>query len=265
MSNPSILLRVAAVVLATQVGMTAAHAGLVNGFSGSQAFDSSDAVGTVFYTVVFEADGITEARFKTATSFGGSFANDATILNDEDNVIDNVAFDQTSKYAFLYQIVGGDGAKIEDLLIQRFGFTPSSMGYISGYHLAANGTISENATNDNPSSSESQGAIDSDTGAFRFNAIGALTSSIEEDDRSAILYATFATDTGVGTASGQVRADSANVRVDLPSPNPEPGSLALLGAAVAGFGGFRRFRRRRSAEQQPEESEADTDSTPELG
>ena len=265
MSNPSILLRVAAVVLATQVGMTAAHAALVNGQQDSVDFSDGDATGTIYHAVLFNSAGVTEARFKNATGFGGTFAADATVLNDTDDNIDGEAYDETAPIVFLYQLEGTDAAsKIEDLLIKSFGFTPSSMGFISGYHLDDAGAITQVATDENPSSSESEGLINNEADAFRFDAFGAASAGIGNNERSSIVYATFATDSGVSSESAQIKGDNNSVRVDLPSPNPEPGSLALLGAAVAGFGGFRRFRRRRSAEQRPEDSEADTDSTPEL-
>ncbi|MBN82372.1 MAG: hypothetical protein CMJ70_19755 [Planctomycetaceae bacterium] len=214
-------------------------------FTGSGA-GAPDA--TVDFVVIYSADGVSHEDLNVV--FDGPDFADSTDDHAVNNGTGMAAFDETAQMAFLYQITGAGGV-VDDLYIKDFGFTPSSAGYFNLQTLTIDGTTGTVITSEatlNPEEFVAGASFDSQD-AIRWKDMD----GIADLEDSSILYATFDV---VGSTSWFTNYDNrlsgnGTTEASLPSPNPEPGSLALLGAAVAGFGGFRRFSRRRDAEQQP--------------
>ena len=242
-------------------------------FTGS---GGNDPDATVDYVVIYRSGGVRYSDLNTVLDTGA-----LDLDSDDDDVPgngDGSAYDESKELTFLYQIDGVDGGAeddVERLYIKDYGFTPNTAGYFGNFTMSFSGTaatLAADANTVNPgdfdagrsfddANGDSQGAV-----AWEFD-----DNPISDTKVSSILFMQFSEATHGVTGTGWVTnysnlltGDNRSTYATLPSPNPEPGSLALLGAAVAGFGGFRRFRRRRNAEQHPEETEAGTATTPEV-
>ena len=235
-------------------------------FTGSDANDDPDA--TVDFVVIYGSDGVTLAELNTELGGLGSLA---ATDDDTGDAAGFDAYDETSasKITFLYQIDSTTAVDVNSMFIKDFGFTPTKTGYFDGFLLSISGSTGD--ITEGNSGLIKPDSYDDDTsggGQDGFSFDWNSNNKIGTGESSPVMFAQFSQAEGSGwytiTSDSRLTSGSGSTNADLPSPNPEPGSLALLGAAVAGFGGFRRFRRRRNAEQQPEETEADTATAPEV-
>ena len=240
------------------------------GAYGTTTFDG-DVDATVDYVVIYSENGVSYDDLNQVLDTGDTDGNDVNLdENDDAQPSGGTAYNESHDMTFLYQITGtSDADYVRELVIKSFGFTPSTAGYFGDFSLAISGT---DATLTEPGSLNTPGEFATDltltAGDDAFGWSWSNANRIGNGDNSPLLYAQF-NEVGMNKSwfsmyDNDLRGGGQNEQASLPSPNPEPGSLALLGAAVAGFGGFRRFRRRRNAEQQPADTEADAATTSEL-